>query len=229
MTDADGDDSPSALAEPRRLPVDPSQVPLHVAKRTLCLKVTLVGSIDAKRCPKLRALELLHRHLPRGETSDLVSIATEGDRTLFFDRRQRTGEEQLSIRESYYAAVGASYYRETRKLALLNASAIVFAPTLLRDHLDATIESAVELDGLLREHGRDLAETPLVFLWLHQAPEFLERVKGEELPVAELERLLNAGRRPSFEAGPADAATVASAAAKGVELAREDVQRLHGV
>ena len=78
--------------------------------------------------------------------------------------------------------------------------------------------SVPELEAHLREHERDLAEVPLVFLWLHRTPEFLRTVKDEEVPVTELEGLLNGGRRPSFEAGPADAGSVAAATAelKGV-------------
>ncbi len=191
----------------------------------MTLQATFFGSIDSKRCAKTRALLLLHAHFPSQGRGELTSIAREGDRTLFFERTHRNEPGGLLLREVYIGTAGPVWDSKNRKLTVLQASAVVFAPSLLRRDVDHTIESLVELEGYLNEEGRDLAEIPLVFLWLHPTAERL----ADEVPVVEFERSLNAGGRPSFDSGPDDGATVAAAVACALRLAREDVRRNLGV
>ena len=100
------EDSPAALRRPR-LPAPPCA---RARDGALLLKLTLVGSIDSKRCPKSHALGLLATTgaLP------LTVISTEGDRTLFLERAPRDVGGRR-VREALYATAGPVYYDATRR------------------------------------------------------------------------------------------------------------------
>jgi hypothetical protein len=70
-------DVPAASGAPRRLPDrHGTRVSFDHDKRTLSLEITLVGSIDSKRCRKTTALELLHGYLPHHELGRYPSGAS---------------------------------------------------------------------------------------------------------------------------------------------------------
>ena len=187
------------------------------------LKLAYVGPSDAKRCLKTEAIDALAEVLPNKERGELTSVALEGDRLLFFERRPRS-IEGLSIAELHVTAPGATHHEDTRRLPIRDVSAILFVPAL-RLPPSETLEAALELERHLREAGRDLAEVPLAFLYVHRSPEQLRRTDTTELPTATFETLFNPGRRPSFDVGLADGAKVRAAVDALVQLAVDDSPR----
>lgn len=147
------------------------------------LKIAFFGPVDAKRCPKSTALELAFRRTPADLRGELISIATEGDRTLSVEVR-RPGPGGAALRVQLYCVAGPSYFRETRQKVLRAAGAVLFVPTTRRDRADTNDESLDDLDVLLRDAGHDPRSMPCAFVWL----------AGGELAPAELETDLNAGR-----------------------------------
>ena len=77
---------------------------------------------------KTTNLEVVHDKAPAGSTGDLTSIATEGDRTLFFDFLPLNLGQVAGMKTRFqiYTVPGQVYYNSTRKLVLQGADGIVF-------------------------------------------------------------------------------------------------------
>lgn len=129
----------------------------------LMLKVTLVPAPDAKRCQAARSLERLHRRAGR-DASDLISVATDGDRTLLFHwRRPDLDLGPLAVTIFVCSAYGAVYHRDTRRLAMRAAAGALLLPDARRP--DLSVERAEELQEDLRAEGQDPATFPWAVLW----------------------------------------------------------------
>ncbi|MCJ7542876.1 MAG: gliding motility protein, partial [Desulfobacterales bacterium] len=80
------------------------------------------------RCGKTTNLEYIHKTFKKQVTGELVSVNTEGDRTLYFDFLPM-GLGQIKgcdVRVQLYTVPGQVQYRSTRKLVLMGVDAIVF-------------------------------------------------------------------------------------------------------
>jgi len=79
-------------------------------------------------CGKTTNLQQLHKFLPSDSKGKLISMATEGDRTIFFDFLPiEVGKvKEFNIRFQLYTVPGQIRYNATRKLVLKGADAIVF-------------------------------------------------------------------------------------------------------
>lgn len=191
---------------------DPTPAQCPDAGSTRPLKITFFGPVDAKRCPKSRALQLAWRRTPAERRGELIVIASEGDRTLLFDVRWPM-DGGAAQRVQLCCVAGPSYFRETRGLALHASDAVLFVPTTFRDRADEDEESLEELEELLRERGVDPGTVPRAFVWL---------TGGERSP-DDLAAVLNATRRwPAFTVDPETGAGIEAAVehAVGAALAR---------
>lgn len=142
-------------------------VPLDRETKLARYKIAYVSPSDATRCPATHALLLLHRALAAHAPGELTSIATEGDRTLFFDvhlPQFDLGDHEASV--SVFCAAGSVYYRATRRLVTKAAAGIVFVPSLVKGYEAESCESADHLDEDLRLHGVSPDEVPMVLQWL---------------------------------------------------------------
>ena len=129
----------------------------------------------------------------------MVSLATQTDRTLFFDflpidLGQISG---FSTRFQLYTVPGQVYYNATRRLVLQGADGVVFVGDSQARQLDENIESLQNLQSNLLEHGVDVRTLPLVMQYNKQ-----DLPRELILTPADLDDALNFRSVPSF---PADA------------------------
>jgi hypothetical protein len=77
---------------------------------------------------KTTNLEVVHQKAPGPSVGDLTSIATEGDRTLFFDFLPLNLGQVAGMKTKFqiYTVPGQVYYNSTRKLVLQGADGVVF-------------------------------------------------------------------------------------------------------
>lgn len=144
---------------------------------------------------KTTNIEYVYEKLSPDTKGKLVSLATEMDRTLFFDFLPlELGEVKgFKTRFHLYTVPGQVYYNASRKLILRGVDGIVFVADSSEARFDANIESLYNLHDNLKEYDLDLEKIPFVMQWN-------KRDVPDALPVAELEEELNPEGFQSFEA-----------------------------
>ncbi|AGC44412.1 GTP-binding protein [Myxococcus stipitatus DSM 14675] len=164
---------------------------VNLMAREVAAKIVFYGPGLSGKTTSLRKIYETVRPAHRGE---MMSIATEGDRTLFFDflpvKVERVGD--CSVRLALYTVPGQVFYNATRKLVLQGADGVVFVADSQPEAMDANRESLANLEENLFEHGIRLDRFPLVMQWNKRD---LENV----LPVEQLRQELNPRGVPDFE------------------------------
>ena len=167
-------------------------VQLNLALREINCKIVYFGP---GLSGKTTNLEIVHRRAPEPSKGELTSIATESDRTLFFDfmplNLGKVGGMQIKFQ--LYTVPGQVYYNSTRKLVLRGADGVVFVADSQPEKMEENIESLDNLEDCLREQGRILAEMPHIIQWN-------KRDLPRAMPVEEMARVLNRYGAPSCEA-----------------------------
>jgi len=125
----------------------------------------------------------------------MISLATETDRTLFFDflpldLGQIRG---FDTRFHLYTVPGQVFYEASRKLILKGVDGVVFVADSQQERMEANVESIRDLANHLREHGLSLDTIPYTL-------QFNKRDLPNVVPVETLYRALNYKREPTFEA-----------------------------
>lgn len=125
----------------------------------------------------------------------MISLATETDRTLFFDflPLDLGTVRGFKTRFHLYTVPGQVYYDASRKLILKGVDGVVFVADSQRERMDANVEALKNLEDNLRQHGYVLDKIPYV-LQLNKR-DLPNAVSVEEL-TAELKR----NGEPVFEA-----------------------------
>ncbi len=131
---------------------------------------------------------------PNGST-DVLSLNTDRDTTLFFDYLPLSFKllDRYAVRVQGYTVPGQVKFNATRRLVLKGADGIVFVADSRREALQDDVESYLNLHGNLAQLGMSPARVPIVV-------QFNKRDCADALPVAELDRLLNQEHRPSVPA-----------------------------
>ena len=144
---------------------------------------------------KTTNLEVLHQKIPSVHVGQLTSIATEGDRTLFFDFLPLSLGQVAGMTTKFqvYTVPGQVYYNSTRRLVLQGADGVVFVADSRRKRLEENLESLANLEENLREFGKDLRTIPTVI-------QYNKRDLPDIHTVEELEEKLNKYHLPCFEA-----------------------------
>lgn len=144
---------------------------------------------------KTTNLEVVHQKAPQTSVGDLTSIATEGDRTLFFDFLPLNLGQVAGMKTKFqiYTVPGQVYYNSTRKLVLQGADGVVFVADSKRGKMEENIESLKNLEQNLKEHGLSFDTLPVVL-------QYNKRDLPEVYSVEELEQELNPGNFPHVEA-----------------------------
>lgn len=140
---------------------------VHYAAREILCKVVYYGPA---RSGKTTNLQWVHRSLPPERRTDMVSLATENDRTLFFDFLALDLGEISGFRTRFqlYTVPGQVYYNATRKLVLRGADGVVFVADSDPARRNENLESLRNLQENLLEHGFDVREMPLVMQYNKQ-------------------------------------------------------------
>jgi len=132
--------------------------------------------------------------LPEERRGKIVSLATEKDRTLFFDFLPLdVGPiSGFQTRFQLYTVPGQVYYNATRRLVLQGADGVVFVADSQRSLMGENRESLDNLRDNLSSWGMTLEELPLVF-------QYNKRDLPDIALPSEIARLLEVGSRPAFE------------------------------
>jgi signal recognition particle receptor subunit beta len=129
--------------------------------REINLKIVYYGPALGGKTTNLRYIHAKTNPDIRGE---LVSLQTQGDRTIYFDFLQlELGQiAGLKPRFNLYTVPGQVFYVGSRKLVLQGADGLVFVADSQRERLQANIEMMRGMRNNLRELGYDLRSMPLV-------------------------------------------------------------------
>jgi signal recognition particle receptor subunit beta len=167
---------------------------VNYATREITCKIVYYGS---GRSGKTTNLHYIHGQVPGDRKGQMVSLATQTDRTLFFDFLpiDLGSISGFTTRFQLYTVPGQVYYQTTRKLVLQGADGVVFVADSQSRQLQENIESFQDLHANLAEQGVDTRTMPLVIQYNKQdlPPELIT-------PVAELDEALNFRGVPSFAA-----------------------------
>ncbi len=125
----------------------------------------------------------------------MISLATETERTLFFDFLPLSLGEIRGFRTRFhlYTVPGQVFYDASRKLILKGVDGVVFVGDSQVERMEANIESLDNLRSNLAEQGYDLDKLPYVV-------QFNKRDLPNSAPMEELTEVLNPTNVPQFEA-----------------------------
>jgi hypothetical protein len=125
----------------------------------------------------------------------MISLATETERTLFFDFLPLALGEVRGFKTRFhlYTVPGQVFYDASRKLILKGVDGVVFVADSQEERMDANIESLENLRDNLDEHGYDLDNIPFVMQYNKQD---LPNIS----PLEELQKYLNPNKVPEFRA-----------------------------
>ncbi len=125
----------------------------------------------------------------------MISLATETDRTLFFDFLPLDLGTVRGFRTRFhlYTVPGQVFYDASRKLLLRGVDGVVFVADSQEERMDANIEALENLHDNLREHGYDASKVPYVL-------QLNKRDLPNALSTAQLKEELNKGNAPVIEA-----------------------------
>ena len=144
---------------------------------------------------KTTNLQYIYERTSPDQKGKLISLATETERTLFFDflPLDLGTVKGFRVRFHLYTVPGQVFYDASRKLILKGADGVVFVADSQRERMDANIESLNNLKANLRENGLDI-------LTIHYVLQLNKRDLPSAVPVEEMLRVLHVKGEPVFEA-----------------------------
>lgn len=144
---------------------------------------------------KTTNLEYVYSKINPDTRGKMISLATETDRTLFFDFLPiDLGEIRgFKTRFHLYTVPGQVYYNASRKLILKGVDGIVFVADSQADRAEANIEAMHNLYENVESYGYDMDTIPFIL-------QYNKRDLPDVLPVEELRAQLNPRGVPDFEA-----------------------------
>ena len=164
----------------------------NYALRKLNAKIVYYGP---GLCGKTTNLQWIHDHFEGGQRGKMISLATEGDRTIFFDLLPiDIGTIRgMDVTLQLYTVPGQVHYNSTRQLVLRGADGVVFVADSQRTMRSSNIESFENLQENLMLQGIDLKDFPHVL-------QFNKRDLRDLLAGEDLNESLNVFSVPIFEA-----------------------------
>jgi small GTP-binding protein len=167
---------------------------VNYATREITCKIVYYGP---GRSGKTTNLQYIYTQVPGDRKGEMVSLATQTDRTLFFDFLpiDLGTISGFSTRFQLYTVPGQIYYATTRKLVLQGADGVVFVADSQTRQLAENIESFQDLHANLAEHGVNAREVPLVIQYNKQ-----DLPRDMIMSTEELDEQINFRNVPSFSA-----------------------------
>ena len=146
-------------------------------------------------CGKTTNLQHIYARVDPGAKGKLISLATETERTLFFDflPLELGTIRGFKTRFHLYTVPGQVFYDASRKLILRRADGVVFVADSQLERLESNIESLENLEANLAEQGDSLDRLPCVI-------QYNKRDLPNIVPVESLQAALNQRNAPWFEA-----------------------------
>ena len=169
---------------------------VNYSTREITCKIVYYGP---GRSGKTTNLHYIYGQVPGDRKGKMVSLATQTDRTLFFDflPLDLGTISGFTTKFQLYTVPGQVYYQTTRKLVLQGADGVVFVGDSQARQLEENIESLQDLHANLSEQGVDARTVPLVLQYNKQ-----DLPHDLIMSPAEMDEALNFRGVPSF---PADA------------------------
>jgi mutual gliding-motility protein MglA len=143
---------------------------------------------------KTANLQWIYDHTGSNQKGKMVSLATETDRTLFFDflPLDLGTVRGFKTRFHLYTVPGQVFYEASRRLILKSADGVVFVADSQEERLDANLETLDNLREHLRDHTIDFNTIPYVL-------QLNKRDLPNILPVEELKKQLVVKGEPVLE------------------------------
>jgi signal recognition particle receptor subunit beta len=165
---------------------------INYASREINCKIVYYGP---GLCGKTTNLQFIFDATASQSKGKLISLATETDRTLFFDFMplELGTVRGFKTRFHLYTVPGQVFYDASRKLILKGVDGVVFVADSQEERMDANIESLYNLEENLRTQGYDLHTLPYVL-------QLNKRDLPNVIPVTDLARELKRKDEPVLEA-----------------------------
>jgi mutual gliding-motility protein MglA len=143
---------------------------------------------------KTTNLQYIHQHLKPEQRGKMVSLATDEERTLFFDFLPIELESVRGFRTHFhlYTVPGQVYYGATRRAVLTGADGIIFVADSQRDRLEDNLISIKDLEENLHYYGRKIETVPLII-------QYNKRDLPNVMSLEELNSKINRLNVPHFE------------------------------
>ena len=146
-------------------------------------------------CGKTTNLHYIYKKTNPDSKGKMISLATETERTLFFDFLPLALGEIRGFKTRFhlYTVPGQVFYDASRKLILKGVDGLVFVADSQVERMEANVESVENLRINLAEQGYNLDAVPYVV-------QYNKRDLPNAVPLAEMKRALNPRGVPDFEA-----------------------------
>jgi len=146
-------------------------------------------------CGKTTNLQYIHQHAAAEKKGKLVSLATPGERTLFFDFLPLEASEIHGFRTKFqlYTVPGQVMYNSTRRLVLRGVDGLIFVCDSQWEKARENLESFRNLLENLSGYGCSLETTPYVI-------QYNKRDLSDVIPIDYLQYVINPRQVPWFEA-----------------------------
>ena len=165
---------------------------INYASREINCKIVYYGP---GLCGKTTNLQYIYERTNPDAKGKMISLATETDRTLFFDFLPLALGEIRGFKTRFhlYPVPGQVFYDASRKLILKGVDGVVFVGDSQIERQEANIESLDNLRSNLEEQGYNLDKLPYVV-------QYNKRDLPNASPLEELQEMLNPTKVPEFEA-----------------------------
>jgi mutual gliding-motility protein MglA len=165
---------------------------INYLKKEISAKIVYYGP---SLCGKTTNIQSIYTGIKPEQKGKLVSLATEADRTLFFDFLpiEIANVRGFKTRLHFYTVPGQVYYNSTRRAVLTGVDGLVFVADSQRDKMEENIESLNNLEENLNYYGKSIKTLPLVI-------QYNKRDLQDIMSIAESNQILNPDGYPSTEA-----------------------------
>ncbi len=165
---------------------------INLAAREINYKIVYYG---CGLCGKTTNIQYIHKRVNPAARGRLVSIATEEERTLYFDFLPLSLGTVKGLRTRFhlYTVPGQSFYNASRKLVLQGVDGVVFVADSQISRLDENVDSYLNLWDNLMEQNEDPNSLAVVL-------QMNKRDLSAIFSVADLSELLNHTGSPVIEA-----------------------------
>ena len=165
---------------------------INYSSREINCKIVFYGP---GLCGKTTNLQWIYKKTNPDSKGKMISLATETERTLFFDFLPLALGEIRGFKTRFhlYTVPGQVFYDASRKLILKGVDGVVFVADSQIERMEANIESIENLRINLAEQGYDLNKVPFVI-------QYNKRDLPNVVPMEELKMALNPKSVPDFEA-----------------------------
>jgi hypothetical protein len=169
---------------------------INYSSREINCKIVFYGP---GLCGKTTNLHWIYKKTNPDSKGKMISLATETERTLFFDFLPLALGEIRGFKTRFhlYTVPGQVFYDASRKLILKGVDGVVFVADSQIERMEANIESIENLRINLSEQGYDLDKVPFVI-------QYNKRDLPNTVPVDEMRKSLNLRQVPDFEAVASD-------------------------